>query len=93
MARNSEDNMVLVNTFLDFYCASDKLAIELDGHHHYTDAGFKRDEARTEYLKKFGIRVLRFENDEVFKAEKIRSELINNPTQPSLTISVLYFLS
>ena len=65
---------------LDFYCASEKLAIELDGQDHFTDAGFVRDEIRTEYLKQFSIRVLRFENDEVFLAteavlEKIREAL------------------
>ena len=65
---------------IDFYCATEKLAIELDGEYHFTDAGFAHDERRTNYLKKFGIRVIRFENCEVFESteevlEKIREAL------------------
>ncbi len=51
---------------LDFYCPQEKLAIELDGKEHFTDNGFERDEKRTEYLNSLHIRVLRFENREVF---------------------------
>ena len=36
---------------LDFYCASEKLAIELDGEPHFTDEGIKRDDKRTEYFE------------------------------------------
>jgi very-short-patch-repair endonuclease len=53
---------------LDFYCASEKLAIELDGEPHFTDEGIKRDQKRTEYLNSQKIRVLRFENDEIFQS-------------------------
>jgi very-short-patch-repair endonuclease len=64
---------------LDFYCAPEKLCIELDGDYHFTSSGYERDEKRTEYLNRFGIRVIRFENYEVFTAtdavlEKIKSE-------------------
>jgi very-short-patch-repair endonuclease len=47
---------------LDFYCPAERLAVELDGAAHDHDAAFKRDEARTNYLREVGIRVLRFEN-------------------------------
>jgi very-short-patch-repair endonuclease len=65
---------------IDFYCAVEKLAVELDGQHHFTPEGYERDEKRTAYLKKFGIRVIRFENREVFEAtdavlETIKREL------------------
>jgi very-short-patch-repair endonuclease len=53
---------------LDFYCASEKLAIELDGEPHFTDEGIKRDDQRTEYLNTQKIKVLRFENDEIFQS-------------------------
>jgi very-short-patch-repair endonuclease len=43
---------------LDFYCASAKLCVEVDGPVH-DDAG-DRDERRTAWLAKEGIRVLRF---------------------------------
>jgi very-short-patch-repair endonuclease len=51
---------------LDFYCPSEKLAIELDGEAHFHDAGIEYDSKRTLYLKNLGIRVLRFENQLVF---------------------------
>ena len=51
---------------LDFYCPKYKLAVELDGAGHFTDEGREYDEKRTEYLNTVGIRVIRFENLEVF---------------------------
>ena len=53
---------------LDFYCSSEKLAIELDGEHHFSDQGLVYDEKRTNFLMALGIRVLRFENDEIFQS-------------------------
>jgi very-short-patch-repair endonuclease len=48
---------------LDFYCPPAALAIEVDGEVHLHQAEY--DEARTTYLESFGIRVIRFQNDEV----------------------------
>ena len=53
---------------LDFYCPSENLAIELDGDHHFSDEGQKYDEKRSAYLNSLKIRVLRFENEEVFQS-------------------------
>lgn len=50
---------------LDFYCASLKLAIELDGSQHYTPQGQQDDAARTKYLNSLGIEVLRFSNGDI----------------------------
>ena len=47
---------------LDFYCASAKLCIELDGQSHYTFHGSREDDIRTQFLNSKGIRVIRFEN-------------------------------
>jgi len=49
----------------DFYCASFKLIIELDGSQHYTPEGLARDAARTVALEQFGVRVIRFKNHDV----------------------------
>ena len=62
---------------LDFYCPLEKLCIELDGAAHFTDGGYQYDTARTEYLEALKIRVMRFENKDVFEnteavLEKIR---------------------
>jgi very-short-patch-repair endonuclease len=52
---------------LDFYCPEEKLAIELDGAHHFTPEGMARDEKRTQYLNTLNINVLRFENDLILR--------------------------
>ncbi len=47
----------------DFYCAKEKLIIELDGKiHEYTK---ERDAFRDSILKHFGLTVLRFKNEEL----------------------------
>lgn len=55
---------------LDFYCPSEKLAIELDGAHHFTPEGLENDRIRDEYLNSLGIRVLRIENKLVFEIQE-----------------------
>ena len=52
---------------LDFYCASAKLAIEIDGAQHYLPQGKQHDLCRTNYLKEQGIKVLRFTNRDVME--------------------------
>lgn len=66
------------NYILDFYCTSEKLCIELDGAGHYNDAGFEYDQERTLFLNNLGIRVIRFENKEVFEALESVLECIKN---------------
>lgn len=62
--------------FLDFYCVEAKLSIELDGSQHgFPDVRW-RDERRGEFLKKKGIKELRFWN----------SQLANNPQAVRVTI-------
>lgn len=51
---------------VDFYCAKAKLAIELDGGQHYTVSGNLSDKKRTEVLNNFGIKVIRFQNQDVY---------------------------
>ncbi len=50
-----------------FYCPAEKLAVELDGAPH--DDPFRRDYdvEREAFLKEQGVRVVRFENREVFE--------------------------
>ena len=55
------------NCILDFYCASAKLAIELDGSQHYEEVGRQRDAQRTAFLESNGIFVLRFANIDVMQ--------------------------
>ena len=50
------------NYILDFYCPSEKLAIELDGQGHFEISQNDYDFERDIFLKNFEIKVLRFEN-------------------------------
>ena len=55
-----------VNSFiLDFYCASLKLGIEIDGSQHYTDQGLAYDEERSAVIESYGIEIIRFSNFDV----------------------------
>ena len=55
------------NYIVDFYCPKLRLAIELDGDYHYHLEQPARDLKRDEELwEQAGVRVLRFENKEVF---------------------------
>lgn len=57
----------ILNFIVDFYCASERLIIELDGQGHFTEEGMEYDEKRTQLLEELGHRVIRFENKYVFE--------------------------
>lgn len=46
----------------DFYCASARLVIELDGSQHYEPQGPAYDAERSQFLTALGLEVLRFSN-------------------------------
>jgi adenine-specific DNA-methyltransferase len=50
---------------LDFFCAEQSLAIELDGDQHALPANVLRDAQRSRFLAERGVTVLRFGNREV----------------------------
>ena len=49
----------------DFYCASAKVVIEIDGSQHYNEQGKSYDAERTAYLNSLGLQVLRFSNADI----------------------------
>ena len=51
---------------VDFYCASEKLIVELDGQVHFNHEAQEYDRKRTIYLQNLGYKVIRFENKMVF---------------------------
>jgi len=51
----------------DFFCASAKLIIELDGEQHGEKRNIEYDSARTHFLNAQGYHVLRFSNIQVMK--------------------------
>ena len=50
---------------LDFYCPAKKFAVELDGGQHNLNDTKEYDAERTDYLNTFGVKVVRFWNNEV----------------------------
>jgi very-short-patch-repair endonuclease len=52
---------------LDFYCPKLKLAIEIDGDSHFIPGAKEQDKARQDYIEAFGIRFLRFTNNDIYK--------------------------
>lgn len=53
---------VIGEYIVDFYCASAKVAIEIDGSQHYEESGIRADKKRDAYLNELGIKVLRYSN-------------------------------
>jgi len=58
---------VIGNYIVDFYCPKAGLIIELDGGQHYSSKGEVNDRKRDAYMKRLGLRVLRFSDKEVLK--------------------------
>ena len=51
---------------VDFYCHEYKLAIEIDGEIHLNKEVIEYDDGRSHDIEKFGIKILRYTNNEVF---------------------------
>ena len=56
---------VIGKYIVDFYCASAKLVIELDGSQHFEDEKIVSDKERDEFLNAQGLRILRIPNNEI----------------------------
>ena len=50
---------------VDFYCATKKLVVEIDGSQHYEPEVEEKDKVRTAYLESIGLKVMRFSNYDV----------------------------
>jgi acetylglutamate kinase len=67
----------VANWVVDFYCHPIKLVIELDGGVHDAEDVKKKDAERENYLKKMGLIVLRFKNEDVLNNRKMVLEEIS----------------
>ena len=64
---------------VDFYIASAKLIIELDGSQHYEQEHQARDAARDDYLKRNGFEVLRYSNADVnYRFQSVCEDIWNH---------------
>lgn len=55
-----------ISSFIaDFYCFRARLIVEIDGAQHYTAQGKAYDLERSAILERYGLKVIRFTNQEV----------------------------
>lgn len=53
------------NYVVDFYCPKYKLAIELDGSQHNDEQNKLNDQYRSETIEQYGVKVIRFWNNQI----------------------------
>ncbi|MGN1349080.1 MAG: endonuclease domain-containing protein [Acutalibacteraceae bacterium] len=76
---------------VDFYCFKAQLVVEIDGSQHHTESGEAYDKERTAILEGYGLKVIRFSNEEIdkhfdFVCKKIDAEVKKRlPQSASLT--------
>ena len=76
---------VLGKYIADFYSAEAKIVIELDGSQHYQEGNLETDQERTEFLEKYGLKVIRIANNEVNRDFQVVCELIDKEVRQSLS--------
>lgn len=63
---------------VDFYCHKCKLAIEVDGDIHLEKEVMEYDDGRAHDIEKFGVKILRFTNNEVLEnIESVKQSILN----------------
>ena len=67
---------------VDFYCPSLKLVIEVDGDSHFTDEGKEYDQERSLRLEGYGLRIVRFTNQQVLHDFEHVCEVIRSLIPP-----------
>ena len=76
---------VLGKYIADFYSAKAKLVIELDGSQHYENGNMQKDTERTDFLKKYGLTVIRIPNNEINENFQGVCEYIDSAVKQSLS--------
>ena len=69
---------------VDFYSSQAKMIIELDGSQHFEKKGQKYDSKRDEYLKEYGLRIIRIPNNEINENFYNICEYLDNEIKQSL---------
>ncbi len=68
---------IIESYIADFYCASAKLVIEIDGTQHYEQTGQEHDQKRDQTMQELGLKVLRFSNREIDRQFNAVCEVID----------------
>jgi len=75
---------IIESFIVDFYCASARLVIEVDGSQHFTKQGIEYDKERSAIIEAYNLKVLRFTNYEVNTAFKSVYETIDSEIKARL---------
>ncbi len=73
------------NFIVDFYCANLKLVIEVDGDSHFTNEAKDYDAERTQILEGYGLKVIRFTNEDVLNNFEGVCQQIEELIRPNLS--------
>ena len=77
---------VIGSYIVDFYIATSKIVVELDGSQHYEDCGKENDAKRDEFLHSLGIKVLRYSNLDISRNfEGVCQDILDNINTSSVT--------
>ncbi len=76
---------ILGKYIADFYSASAKLVIELDGSQHYEETGLEYDARRERYLKEYGVTIIRIPNNAINENFEGVCEYLDHEIQQSLS--------
>lgn len=66
----------ILNFIVDFYCPVANLVIECDGGQHFTEEGLEADRVRDQALAELGLRVLRFDNQQILNETDVVAQVI-----------------
>ena len=58
---------ILGRYIADFYCATAKIVIELDGSQHFEPTEIEKDRERTAFLEEYGLHLIRIPNNAVMQ--------------------------
>lgn len=76
---------ILGKYVVDFYCAEAKLVIELDGSMHYIKTGIEKDEVRSAFLERYGLKIIRISNKDINENFRGACGYIDRIVQQSLS--------
>jgi very-short-patch-repair endonuclease len=63
---------------MDFYSPEIRLAVELDGDSHFREGAREYDQQRTQFIERFGIRIVRVLNSDIYDNLDGILEMIGN---------------
>jgi very-short-patch-repair endonuclease len=76
------------NYIVDFYAPKVKLVLEIDGSQHMRDDQLQKDRNRDNYLIDLGLKILRFNSNEVLKETDAIVDVIYQKMMEQLNLEI-----